>query len=220
MIHTQNLSKSYRSGNQKREALHDINIDISKGEIIAITGPSGSGKSTLLHILGCLDMPTTGKYLLDGEDISKLSPPELAWIRNHKIGFIFQDFDLLEHLTALENVRLPMIYGGISSKESMQKSEYLLEQMGLASRRHLYPAQLSGGQQQRTAIARALSMNPQLILADEPTGNLDSQNSKLIVNILKAMNRDSNVTVVLVTHALEIAQETGRIIELHDGKTI
>jgi len=216
LIQTENLWKIYRTGEVELAALKGISLTVAHGEFIAIMGPSGSGKSTMMHILGCLDSPTRGRYLLDGVEMGKLKPNDLARIRNQKIGFVFQGFNLLPRTTAIENVELPTLYNGLSSRERMTRAGGALERVGLGDRRYHYPNQLSGGQQQRVAIARALVTQPQLILADEPTGNLDTRTSVEIMALFQELNR-SGITVIVVTHEPDIARYASRIIIFRDG---
>jgi len=218
LIQIQKLTKIYRTGETQLAAIHEVDTDIYPGEFVAIMGPSGAGKSTLLHLLGCLDTPTSGKYLLDGQDVSHLSPTALAEVRNKKIGFVFQDFDLLPNLTARDNVMLPMVYGGISEEEAIKKSDTLLEQVELGDRKTFFPNELSGGQQQRVAIARAMAMNPLIILADEPTGNLDTATSERILNLFLELNKTSQTTLVIVTHEYSIGQQAQRRLTITDGR--
>ena len=198
-------------------ALDDVSFTVNNGEFVAIMGPSGSGKSTLMHIIGALDTPTSGKYILDGEDVGKLSKDQLAEIRNKKIGFVFQSFNLLPRTTALKNVALPMIYAGISKKERTGKAEILLKQVGLGDRMEHTSSQLSGGQMQRVAIARALAMNPSIILADEPTGNISSVQSNEIMRLLQNLQKQGH-TIVMITHEPSVAAFAQRIIHVKDGK--
>ena len=211
------MSKIYEMGENKVYALDHINLNIKKHEFVSIIGPSGSGKSTLMNMLGCLDVPTEGTYILDGKLISKLSDNELADIRNKKIGFVFQGFNLLTKLTAIENVELPLIYQNVSTKERRERAKKALESVGLLERINHTPNELSGGQQQRVAIARALITNPPLILADEPTGNLDSKSGKEVMEIFKNLNEQGN-TIVLITHDNDVAKQAKRIIRIQDGK--
>src|SRR3989344_3432656 len=197
------------------QALKKINLTITKGEFIAVIGPSGSGKSTLMHILGLLDRPTAGRYELDGQDTSKLSENHLAKIRNQKIGFVFQSFNLLPRTSALENVALPLIYSGVSGKERLERAKKALERVGLGDKLYSKPNQLSGGQQQRVAIARSLINNPEIILADEPTGNLDTKTSFEIMEIFKKLNKEGH-TIILNTHETEIAKQAKKIIRIKD----
>jgi len=219
LISLSHISKIYQSGEVKVKALDDISFEVEKGEFVAIMGPSGSGKSTLMHILGLLDRPTSGKYLLEGMDTSKFSDEELAKIRNKKIGFVFQFFNLLPKTTALRNVMIPMIYGGVRPQEREKKARQLLEVVGLGKRIYHTSAQLSGGEQQRVAIARALTMNPAIILADEPTGNIATNQAQEVMKIFQKLNKEGH-TIVLITHEPDIAQYAKRIIRLKDGKII
>lgn len=206
-------------GNNLINALNNINLTINKHELVAIVGPSGSGKSTMMNVLGCLDVPTSGSYMLDGHEIGQMNDDELAEIRNLKIGFIFQGFNLLQKLTAFENVELPLIYQGIGAKERHRKSTEALEMVGLGDRIYHRPNELSGGQQQRVAIARALVSKPPIILADEPTGNLDSKSGMEILRILKELHNTGN-TIILITHDNNIAMQAQRVIRLSDGEII
>jgi putative ABC transport system ATP-binding protein len=215
VIQVENVKKIYKMGEVEVPALNGVSFRIEKGEMVAITGPSGSGKSTLMNIIGCLDTPTSGTYILDGVDVSKLNDDEQASIRNKKIGFVFQTFNLLARTPALDQVELPMVYAGASDRR--QRALVALESVGLKERVHHRPNELSGGQQQRVAIARALVNNPSIILADEPTGNLDSKSGAEIMNIFKTLNRDNGLTVVLVTHDPNIAAQAQRIIRVRDG---
>ncbi|MCM5529030.1 ABC transporter ATP-binding protein [Parasegetibacter sp. NRK P23] len=216
MIHLENIQKSYFMGTQAIPVLKGIDLDIFKNEYVALMGPSGSGKSTLMNILGCLDTPTGGKYVLNGHDVSKMIDDDLAAVRNREIGFVFQQFNLLPRLTAAENVALPLVYAGVAKKERTERAMDVLQKVGLAERSHHKPNELSGGQCQRVAIARALINNPSLILADEPTGNLDSRTSDEIMAIFGAIQSAGN-TVVLVTHEEDIAMHAKRIVRLKDG---
>lgn len=216
MIKIENLGKVYNTGKISVEALKNVNLEIQKNEFVSIMGASGSGKSTLMNILGCLDRPTSGKYSLDGVSVENLTEVELAAIRNKKIGFIFQSFNLLPRTTALKNVELPMTYAGISKKDRRKRALEVLEKVGLKDRVHHLPNELSGGQKQRVAIARALVNNPSILLADEPTGNLDTKSGEEIMEIFQRLN-DEGVTIVLVTHEPEIAQHTKRIVLFRDG---
>lgn len=217
IIQLENIRKSYFLGKQELEVLCDINIDIYKNEYVALMGPSGSGKSTLMNILGCLDSPTRGKYILNGKDVSRMHDNDLAEVRNKEIGFVFQQFNLLPRLTAAENVALPLVYSGIGKKERMERALEVLLKVKLDDRSRHKPNELSGGQCQRVAIARALINNPSIILADEPTGNLDSKTSYEIMNILGKIHKDGN-TVILVTHEEDISTFAHRIIRLKDGE--
>jgi putative ABC transport system ATP-binding protein len=216
LIQIEDLWKIYRTGEIELAALKEVSLSVAHGEFIAIMGASGSGKSTLMHILGCLDRPTRGRYLLDGVEVGGLTSNDLARIRNQKIGFVFQGFNLLHRTTAIENVELPILYDGLSARERTERAGEALERVGLGDRRHHYPNQLSGGQQQRVAIARALVMRPPLILADEPTGNLDSRTSVEIMALFQALNRDG-ITMIMVTHESDIAGYTSRIVTFRDG---
>ncbi|HPQ08158.1 MAG TPA: ABC transporter ATP-binding protein [Bacteroidia bacterium] len=217
VILLEHLYKSYYLGKEEIPVLTDINLTVKKNEYVALMGPSGSGKSTLMNIIGCLDKPTKGKYLLNGIDVSTMQDAELASIRNKFIGFVFQTFHLIPRNTALENVEMPLIYAGIPKKERTEKAKIALEKVGLADRMHHKPNELSGGQRQRVAIARALVNNPSLILADEPTGNLDSKTSIEIMHLLEEIYQQGN-TIVLVTHEEDISKHARKIIKLKDGK--
>lgn len=216
IIHLEALKKNYYLGRQVIEVLKEISLDIFKNEYVALMGPSGSGKSTLMNILGCLDTPTSGRYILNGKDVSHTSDNELADVRNKEIGFVFQQFNLLPRLTALENVALPLVYAGVPKKQRMQKAMEVLEKVDLAERSHHKPNEMSGGQNQRVAIARALVNDPSIILADEPTGNLDSKTSYEIMNIFGKIH-DAGNTVILVTHEEDISNFAHRIVRLKDG---
>lgn len=218
MIEVQNLTKIYRLGSVEVPALQGVSFRIERGEVVAIMGQSGSGKSTLMNILGCLDLPTSGQYLLDGENIAGMNEDELAVIRNQKIGFVFQQFNLLPRMSVRRNAEMPLFYnGGKPEKEIRQRAEAILSAVGLAERMNHRPTELSGGQQQRVAIARALVNEPALILADEPTGNLDSRTGAEIMSLLLALNKDQGLTLVIVTHDPAIAAHTQRVIHLKDG---
>src|SRR6266404_4456600 len=217
LVELRNVSKVYHLGGEEIRALDNVSVDIAEGEFISIIGPSGSGKSTLMHILGCLDTPTNGTIRLDGLMIHDASSRQLAAIRNRKIGFVFQFFNLLPKLNVVQNVELPMIYSGISAKERRERAMLSLESVDLANRAKHRPSQLSGGQQQRAAIARALVNNPRIIFADEPTGNLDSHTGEAILHLFRKLSREGR-TIVLVTHDPEIAAVTPRRIEIRDGK--
>jgi putative ABC transport system ATP-binding protein len=216
IIHLDDLQKSYYLGKQVLPVLKGINLDIRKNEYVALMGPSGSGKSTLMNILGCLDSPTSGTYILNGQDVSKMADDDLADVRNREIGFVFQQFNLLSGRTALENVALPLVYAGISRKDRNDRAMAMLERVGLADRSHHKPNELSGGQCQRVAIARALINDPAIILADEPTGNLDTKTSIEIMDIFGSIQALGN-TVVLVTHEEDIATYAHRVVRLRDG---
>jgi len=217
VIELNDICKVYQMGEIEVRALCGVDLKVEKGEMMTIMGPSGSGKSTMMNILGCLDQPTTGTYILDGSDVSRLNDDQLAEIRNHKIGFVFQTFNLLARTSALENVMLPLIYAGAGRAERLKRAQEALESVGLEKRMAHTPNELSGGQQQRVAIARALVNNPSIILADEPTGNLDSKSGAEVMAILQWLNRYRGITVVLVTHDPRIAQHTNRVIHLYDG---
>jgi len=217
VIRIGDLYKTYIMGDIEVAALRGINVTFQRGEFIAVTGASGSGKSTFMNILGCLDRPTSGFYLLENQDVSKLSPDELALIRNRKIGFVFQGFNLLHRTSALENVELPMMYRGLQAKDRHQRALEVLKLVGLAERSHHLPNQLSGGQQQRVAIARSLVNRPSLILADEPTGNLDTKTSNEIMELFQNLNEQEGITIVLVTHEPDIAEYAKRQIVFRDG---
>ncbi len=219
LIEARELVKTYAMGDQTVHALRGVSLDIAEGEFVAIMGASGSGKSTLMNILGCLDLPTTGEYRLAGEPVETMEPDQLASIRNRRIGFVFQQFNLLPRTSALENVELPMVYAGIKSTERREKSTAALTRVGLGERMGHTPAELSGGQQQRVAIARALVNSPQLILADEPTGALDSQTSEDIMKLLTELNAQG-MTVVLVTHEHDVAAWARRRIVFRDGQMV
>ena len=219
LIRTRDLAKVYRMGDTEVHALDRVSVDIGRGEFVAIMGPSGSGKSTFMNVLGCLDRPTSGQYVLDGKNVSEMSNDELATVRNRNIGFVFQQFNLLARTPAIENVELPLVYGGVDKKTRSERARAMLEQVGLAERVHHHPSQLSGGQQQRVAIARALVTEPLLILADEPTGALDSRTSLEIMALLQQLNRQG-MTVVLVTHEPEIARFASRILGFRDGRVV
>lgn len=217
MISLRNIYKTYNMGENNVNALSDISLEIAAHEFVAIVGPSGSGKSTLMNILGCLDIPTSGSYVLDGNETSGMSDNELADIRNTRIGFIFQGFNLLKKLTSVENVELPLVYQGVSQKERHRRSIEALEAVGLGDRTKHTPNELSGGQQQRVAIARALVSNPPILLADEPTGNLDSKSGQEIMNIMHDLHNKGN-TIVLITHDDHIAMQAQRVIRMIDGQ--
>ena len=219
MIQVKNVCKIYKTGEVETVALNDVSFEIKKGEFVAIVGPSGSGKSTLMHILGALDLPTSGTYILDGENVGNLGGDELAEIRNRKIGFVFQAFNLLPRTSALKNVTLPMIYAGISSEERLKTAKEYLKMVGLSDRMDHTPAQLSGGQQQRVAIARSLVLNPSIILADEPTGNIASAQAEEIMEIFKALHKKGH-TIIMITHESDIAAQAERVIQVKDGRIV
>lgn len=220
LISLKNVTKSYKLGDEITViALKEINIEIKKGEFVSIVGPSGSGKSTLMHIIGILDKPTSGQVILEGSDIAKLTEEELAVLRNKHIGFVFQSFNLLSKTTSVDNVELPLIYSGIKKAERDKMAIEVLGKVGLGERLYHTPSQLSGGQQQRVAIARALVSSPSLILADEPTGNLDSKSGREIMDLLKSLNKMGN-TIVLVTHDMDIAKNAKRQIVIRDGEVV
>ena len=217
MIQIAGVSKIYNTGDVETRALDNVSFEIKKGEFLAIMGPSGSGKSTLMHILGALDRPTSGKYILDGENVENLDDDQLAEIRNKKIGFVFQSFNLLPRTSALKNVTLPMMYGGLPKEERLEIAKKYLDMVGLSDRLNNTPSQLSGGQQQRVAIARSLVMNPAIILADEPTGNIASTQAEEIMAIFQKLN-DEGRTIIMITHEPDIAEHAKRIIHIRDGK--
>ncbi len=217
LVEIRDVCKVYNPGENEVRALDNINVNIDEGEFVAIIGQSGSGKSTLMNVLGCLDIPTSGKYHLHGQDVSNLADDDLSDIRNKEIGFIFQGFNLIPNLTAIENVELPLIYRGVSKTERMRLAEKALNKVGLANRMEHKPSEMSGGQQQRVAIARAIAQAPPVILADEPTGNLDSASTQEIMQILTELNGEGR-TVILITHDNEIAMRANRIIKIKDGK--
>jgi putative ABC transport system ATP-binding protein len=219
LIVTRELTKVYKIGTQAVAAVTRVSLTIARGELVAVTGPSGSGKSTFMNLLGCLDTPTSGEYRLAGEEVPTLAPDALAALRNRRIGFVFQSFNLLPRTSALENVELPLLYGRVSAQERHRRARARLEQVGLAERILHHPAQLSGGQQQRVAIARALVNDPDLILADEPTGSLDTRTSVEVMALLQSLNR-AGTTVVLVTHEHDIAEFAARVIAFRDGRVV
>lgn len=217
LVQIEDMCKIYNPGENEVRALDHVSVSIEEGEFVAIIGQSGSGKSTLMNMLGCLDVPTSGKYILNGQDVSDLNDDELSDIRNQEIGFIFQGFNLIPNLTALENVELPLIYRGVSRGERNELSHKALEKVGLGHRIHHKPSEMSGGQQQRVAIARAIAQAPPVILADEPTGNLDSRSTKEIMQILQELHQEGR-TVILITHDNEIAAQAKRVIKIKDGR--
>jgi putative ABC transport system ATP-binding protein len=216
IIHTESLTKTYGTNGVAVHALRGIDLEVERGEFVALIGPSGSGKSTLMSILGCLDSPTAGSYSLDGERVDGLSGSELAHIRNEKIGFVFQQYNLLPKASVTRNVELPMLYAGIGKKERRRRATELLERVGIPEKAKVLPAALSGGQRQRVAIARALANQPSLLLADEPTGALDSHTGHEVLELFSELHRQGN-TIVIVTHDLSIAALAGRQVEIHDG---
>jgi len=222
VISIRNLIKTYALGDNEVKALAGVSFDVEAGEFLAVTGPSGSGKSTLMHILGCLDRPTSGEYLLDGRDVSKMSRDELAAVRQEKIGFVFQGFNLLARTSALDNVELPLLYGGtkISAAARRGRAMEALTAVGLDARADHHPNQLSGGQQQRVAIARALINRPSILLADEPTGNLDTRTSLEVMDLFQQLNQSRGITVLLITHEMDIAEHATRIMSFRDGRIL
>lgn len=218
LIELKNIHKSYPLGDRELEILKGIDLQIEQGEFVAIMGPSGSGKSTLMNILGCLDKPSRGQYLLDGRRVENMTSDELAEVRNQKIGFVFQGFNLLSRISALENVELPMVYAGVGEQERTERAKKALERVGLKNRMHHQPNQLSGGQQQRVAIARAIVNDAPIIFADEPTGNLDTKMSVEIMDLFTKLNRELGRTIILVTHEEDIARYAQRIIRIVDGE--
>ena len=221
LIELNDVCKTYRLDEMKVEALRDVSLTVERGEYVALMGASGSGKSTLMNTLGCLDRPTSGSYRLDGQEVVKMSRDARARLRNRKIGFVFQNFNLLARTSALENVELPLLYGRrIAARRRRRRALEVLQQVGLADRVDHHPGQLSGGQQQRVAIARALINEPAILLADEPTGNLDSRTSKEVIEVLRALNRDDGITIVLVTHDQYVARNAARLFVLRDGRVV
>jgi putative ABC transport system ATP-binding protein len=218
VIQIRDVTKVYEMGTQEVHALRGVSLDVERGEALSIMGPSGSGKSTLMNILGCLDQPTSGTYYLDGDDVSRLDDDELAAIRNRRVGFVFQTFNLLARTTAWENVQLPLVYAGVGLRERRERAREVLESVGLGERLDHMPNELSGGQQQRVAIARALINRPSIILADEPTGNLDSKSGKEVMSILQNLNREQGITIILVTHDPRLTQYVSRVLKLFDGE--
>ena len=220
VIDLQGIEKIYDTGAVRVHALRNVNLAVDRGEFVAIMGTSGSGKSTLMNILGCLDRPTSGRYLLEGVDVSQLNKDQRADVRNRRLGFVFQGFNLLRRTTALENVELPLIYAGVPAAERARRSRVALSIVGLAHREDNHPSQLSGGQQQRVAIARALVNNPSMLLADEPTGNLDTRTSLDVRGVFQRLNRESGITIVLVTHEPDIASFASRVVTVRDGRVV
>ncbi len=219
LIELKDIYKIYSDGDSEIRALDGVSLSVSKGEFTAIVGSSGSGKSTCMNIIGCLDIPTSGTYLLNGTDVSTMDEKSLAHVRNKEIGFIFQQYNLIPKLNVLENVELPLLYKGVSSRQRSEMAMLALERVGLSDRASKYPAQLSGGQQQRVSIARALAGNPPVILADEPTGALDSKTGREVLDFLKKLNSEGT-TIILITHDNSIAEEIPRVVRIHDGKII
>ncbi len=220
IVELRNVWKIYRIGSVEYPALRGVNLSIDRGSFVSIVGPSGSGKSTMLYLIGALDKPSKGEIYVDGIEISRLSDNKLAEFRNKTIGFVFQLYNLIPYLSAIENVEMPMIASSISKDERRKRAKWLLEQLGLGDKIWKRPTELSGGEQQRVAIARALANNPKIVLADEPTGNLDTSSSKIVVSLLKKINREMGVTIIVVTHNMEVAYETDRIIYLRDGMIV
>jgi putative ABC transport system ATP-binding protein len=221
ILQVRDLVKTYHVGEHTVRALRGANMDVEAGEFVAITGPSGSGKSTLMHILGCLDRPTSGQYILDGADVSRMSKDQLAVVRNRKIGFVFQGFNLLSRTTALDNVELPLLYNGtlkLKTADRHKRAKEALASVGLGERVDHFPNQLSGGQQQRVAIARALVTQPAILLADEPTGNLDTRTSIEVMGIFQKLNKERGITILLITHEMDIAEYGTRFVRFRDGK--
>ena len=220
VIEVEGLSKTYRLGDVLVEALREVSLTIRRGEYLAVMGPSGSGKSTLMNILGCLDRPTAGVYRLDGEKVDTLGRDALAAIRSRKIGFVFQGFNLLPRMTALENVELPMLYDSLPAEKRMERARSALDSLGILDRERHLPTQMSGGQQQRVAIARAIVNSPSLLLADEPTGNLDTTTSAEILSVFRGLNEERGITIVLVTHDPEVGRSARRIVRFRDGRIV
>ena len=216
----ENINKYYRMGDEDMQVLRDVNLEIREGEYLSVLGPSGSGKSTLMNIIGCLDTATSGQYILRDHVIEDMTESELADIRSRDVGFVFQNSQLLPRLDAVQNVELPLIYAGVSQRERSRRAREMLERVGLADRMGHYPNQLSGGQQQRVAIARALVTNPGILLADEPTGALDSETSHLVMDLFHQLHEERGKTIVLITHSNELAAETERIVKLSDGRIV
>jgi putative ABC transport system ATP-binding protein len=220
VVDARDLTKTYRMGEVEVQALRGASLSIGRGEVIAIMGPSGSGKSTLMNILGCLDRPSSGEYLLDGSSVGTMDDDQLAAIRNRKVGFVFQSFNLLSRQSALSNVELPLRYSGMANGNRRQRALEALEAVGLSDRVHHRPTELSGGQQQRVAIARAIVNDPSIVMADEPTGNLDSSVGREIIATLLRLNKDRGTTLIIVTHDASIGEQAGRVIHIHDGQVV
>jgi len=220
VVDARDLTKTYRMGEVEVQALRGASLSIGRGEVIAIMGPSGSGKSTLMNILGCLDRPSSGEYLLDGSSVGTMDDDQLAAIRNRKVGFVFQSFNLLSRQSALSNVELPLRYSGMANGNRRQRALEALEAVGLSDRVHHRPTELSGGQQQRVAIARAIVNDPSIVMADEPTGNLDSRVGREIIATLLRLNKDRGTTLIIVTHDASIGEQAGRVIHIHDGQVV
>jgi putative ABC transport system ATP-binding protein len=219
LVKTEDLAKDYLLGSETVHALRGVSVEIARGDFVAVTGPSGSGKSTFMNLLGCLDTPTAGRYILDGSDVSRLTADDLAAVRNRKVGFVFQNFNLLPRTPAIENVELPLRYAGMPRSQRHARAREVLAAVGLEARAHHHPSQLSGGQQQRVAIARALANHPVLVLADEPTGALDTQTSEDIMRLLQRLNAEG-ITIILVTHEPDIAMHARRILRFRDGRLV
>jgi putative ABC transport system ATP-binding protein len=219
LVATEDLAKDYRLGSETVHALRGVSVEIARGDFVAVTGPSGSGKSTFMNLLGCLDTPTAGRYILDGSDVSRLTADDLAAVRNRKVGFVFQNFNLLPRTPAIENVELPLRYAGMPRSQRHARAREVLAAVGLEARAHHHPSQLSGGQQQRVAIARALANHPVLVLADEPTGALDTQTSEDIMRLLQRLNAEG-ITIILVTHEPDIAMHARRILRFRYGRLV
>jgi putative ABC transport system ATP-binding protein len=217
IIRMEEIRKVYDTGKVKVEALKGISLEVRRGEFVAVVGPSGSGKSTLMNLIGCLDTPTAGRYLLGGEDVSEFERDELADVRNRRVGFVFQNFNLLPQITAFENVEMPLLFGGVPAKKRRERAEELLEKVGLADRMEHKPTELSGGQMQRVAIARALAMDPDIVLADEPTGNLDSSSGSDVMSLFTELWKQGR-TLAVITHDIDLASRANRVVEIHDGR--
>lgn len=220
VIDARGVVRSYRMGGEEVQALRGVDLEVQRGEHVAIMGPSGSGKSTLMNILGCLDTPTSGSYRLDGVDVAGLKADDLATVRNRKVGFVFQTFNLLPRFTALANVELPLSYAGVAPADRRRRAEEVLAEVGLKERMHHRPSELSGGQRQRVAVARALAVRPALLLADEPTGNLDSRVGEEILQLFESLNRDAGVTLVVITHDEKVARRASRQVLILDGRIV